>query len=186
MSRGQSEWAWGPREGQTELQDSVHGSVSPVLLQPQSGEGMHAPEDWPGIHQKHTEDSTLHVHGYLHWGSSGSIWSSPRWTSGVFTLCSSLFSPTRFVSFHFCSFSLDQWSPSFLEPGTGFVEDNLSTGWREDGEWRDGSGGTGSDGERQMKLSSLTCHSPPAVPGLGAGGPCSRFTYCAGGAGPNL
>ena len=156
-----------------------------MLLQPQSGEGMRALEGWPGIHQKSTGDSTLHVNGYLHWVTSGSTWSSPRWTSGVFTLCSSLFSPTLFVSFHPCSFSLDQWPPNFLAPRTGFGEDNFSTGWREDGERRDGSGDNGNDGEWQMELSSLTCHSPPVL-GLEAGDPCSRFTSLAGGAGSNL
>ena len=64
------------------------------------------------------------------------------------------------------------------------MEDNFSTGWRVDGEWRDGSGGNGSDREWQMKLSSLTCHSPPVL-GPGAGDPCSRFTSRAGGAGTN-
>lgn len=68
--------------------------------------------------------------------------------------------------------------------GTGFVEDNFSMGQREDGEKRDGSGGNGSDGKWQMKLYSLTCHSPPAV--LGVRGPCSRLTSLAGRAGSNL
>ena len=40
------------------------------------------------------------------------------------------------------------------------MEDSFST----DGEgWGDGSGGNASDGERQMKLRSLTRRSPPAV-----------------------
>jgi len=26
-------------------------------------------------------------------------------------------------------FSLDQWSPTFLAPGTSFMEDKFSTGW---------------------------------------------------------
>ena len=45
---------------------------------------------------------------------------------------------------------LRHWSPTFLSPGTGFVEDNFST----DGVVGvgDGSGGNGSDGEQQMKL----------------------------------
>ena len=53
--------------------------------------------------------------------------------------------------------TLIQRSPNFLAPDTGFLEDNLST----DG----GGGGDGnaSDGERQMKLRSLACHSIPAV-----------------------
>ena len=55
---------------------------------------------------------------------------------------------------------LEQWSPTFLAPGTGFVEDNFSTdrGWRGDG-----SGGNTSDGKQQMKLGSFAHHSPPAV-----------------------
>ena len=59
-------------------------------------------------------------------------------------------------------------------------------GQREDGERRDGSGGNGSDGKWQMKLYSLTCHSPPAVLGLGVRDPCSRLTSLAGRAGSNL
>ena len=55
--------------------------------------------------------------------------------------------------------SLEQRSPTFWAAGTGFVEDNFSM----DGVGRDGSGGNASDGERQMKLCSLTRHSPPAV-----------------------
>ena len=70
--------------------------------------------------------------------------------------------------------------------GTGFVEDNFSMGQREDGERRDGSGGNGSDGKWQMKLYSLTCHSPPAVLGLGVRDPCSRLTSLAGRAGSIL
>ena len=59
-----------------------------------------------------------------------------------------------------------QRSPTFLAPGTGFMEDSFSTGWGEG----DGSGGNASDGERQMKLCSLAHRSPPAVrPGLGLG-----------------
>ena len=48
---------------------------------------------------------------------------------------------------------LHQRSPTFLAPGTVFVEDNFSTGGGGDG-----SGGNVSHGERQMKL-----RSPPAV-----------------------
>ena len=53
--------------------------------------------------------------------------------------------------------------PNFLAPGIGFMEDNFSM---------DGVGGVmvqvvmramGSDGERQMKLRLLSCHSPPAM-----------------------
>ena len=78
------------------------------------------------------------------------------------------------------SWSLDQWSPTFLAPRTSFVEDNFST---------DGACGggvvqvvmreMGSDGELQMKLRSLTtthlllCHPVPNRP-PGAGDPCSR------------
>ena len=40
---------------------------------------------------------------------------------------------------------LNQRSPTFLAPGTGFVEDNFSTFWVGGG---DGSGGNASDGER--------------------------------------
>ena len=48
--------------------------------------------------------------------------------------------------------------PTFLAPGTGFVEDNFST----DGV-RDGSGGNVSNRERQVKLPLLSRRSPPAV-----------------------
>ena len=51
---------------------------------------------------------------------------------------------------------LAEWSPTFLAPGTSFVEDSFSTevgGGGADG----GSDGTVSDGGRQMKLPSLTC-----------------------------
>ena len=57
------------------------------------------------------------------------------------------------------NYSLKQWSPTFLVPGTGFAEDRFSTG----GVGEDGSGGNGSDGERQMNLHCLARHSPPAV-----------------------
>ena len=56
---------------------------------------------------------------------------------------------------------LRQRSPTFLAPGTGFVEDNFFVDRGEAGV--DGSGGNGSDGERQMKLRSLARRSPPAV-----------------------
>ena len=50
--------------------------------------------------------------------------------------------------------------PFWHQGPVGFVEDNFSTdggvGW-------DGSGGNVSDAEQQMKLGSLTSHSPPAV-----------------------
>ena len=47
-----------------------------------------------------------------------------------------------------------QWSPTFLAPGTGFVEDNFSTD-RGGGVGGDGSGSNASDGERQMNLCLL-------------------------------
>ena len=52
---------------------------------------------------------------------------------------------------------LHQRPPTFLAPGTGFVEDNFSLGAGT----ADGSGGnvSRSDGERQMKLRSLA-HPP--------------------------
>ena len=62
---------------------------------------------------------------------------------------------------------LSQRSPTFLAPGTGFVEGNFSTDG--DGE-EDGSGSNASDGERQMKIRWLACRSPPAVwPRVGGG-----------------
>ena len=54
---------------------------------------------------------------------------------------------------------LRQWSPTFLAPGTSFVEDSFSM----DGSRGDGPGSNVSDGERQMELRSLAGHSPPAV-----------------------
>ena len=71
--------------------------------------------------------------------------------------------------------ALNQRSPTFLAPGTGYGEDNLSM---------EGGGGMvqavmrvmGSDGGRQMKLRSLARRSPPAVrPGsLQAADPCLK------------
>ena len=55
--------------------------------------------------------------------------------------------------------TLEQRSPTFSAPGTGFLEDHFST----DGVGGDGSRGNVSDGERQMKLPRLTRCSPPAV-----------------------
>ena len=55
-----------------------------------------------------------------------------------------------------------QRSPTFLAPGTGFVEDNFSTD-REGGMVQAVMRVMGSDGERQMKLRSLSRRSPPAV-----------------------
>ena len=49
-------------------------------------------------------------------------------------------------------------APTFLASGTGFVEDNFSTG-----EGRDGWGSNASNGEWQMKLCLLAHGSPPAV-----------------------
>lgn len=42
---------------------------------------------------------------------------------------------------------LEQWSPTFVAPGVGFLEDNFSMDWvmREGG---NGSGGNVGDGER--------------------------------------
>ena len=60
--------------------------------------------------------------------------------------------------------AIKQRSPTFLAPGTGFVEDNFSSDGvgGVEGVGRDGSGGNASDAERQMKLRSLARHSPPA------------------------
>ena len=55
---------------------------------------------------------------------------------------------------------LGQRSPTFLAPGTGFVEDSFST----DGNEGDGTGGNASDGEREMKLHLLARRSAPALP----------------------
>ena len=52
-------------------------------------------------------------------------------------------------------YPLKQRSPTFLAPGTGFVEDNFTqTGV---------GGGNASNGERQLKLPSPARRSPPAV-----------------------
>ena len=62
--------------------------------------------------------------------------------------------------------SLMQWFPTFLAPGTGFVEDNFSMDPAWGGVGGDGSGGNMSDGgdrKRQMQLRSLARRSPPAV-----------------------
>ena len=64
---------------------------------------------------------------------------------------------------------LEQRSPTFLAPGTGFVEDNFST----DGGREDGSGGNASDGEERLKLGSspavhlLLCDLVPNRPRTG-------------------
>ena len=50
---------------------------------------------------------------------------------------------------HILFWALHQRSPTFLAPGTDFVEDNFSTDGVGEG---DGSGSNASDGERQMKL----------------------------------
>ena len=56
---------------------------------------------------------------------------------------------------------LKHWSPTFLVPGTGFLEDNFSTArWGVGG---DGPGGNVSDGERQIKLRLRDRRSPPAM-----------------------
>ena len=56
---------------------------------------------------------------------------------------------------------LKQRSPTFLAPGTGFMEDKFSTD--QGVGWGNGTGGNTSDGERQMKLLLLARRSPPAV-----------------------
>ena len=76
---------------------------------------------------------------------------------------------------------LEQWSPTFLVRGTGFLEDNFSMDGAVGGMvqavmW---AWAMGSNGEWQMKLHLLTCHSPPAVwlvPVCGprVGDPCFR------------
>ena len=62
---------------------------------------------------------------------------------------------------YICS-GLTQRSPTFLTPGTGFVEDGFSTD-RVGGGVGDGSGGNASDGEQKMRFRSLARRSPPAV-----------------------
>ena len=58
-----------------------------------------------------------------------------------------------------------QRSPTFLAPGTGFVEDSFSTdrGGGRGGMVQAAMRVMGSDGAQQMKLRSLACRSPPAV-----------------------
>ena len=58
---------------------------------------------------------------------------------------------------------LRQRSPTFLAPGTGFVEDNFSTDRGGAGIVQAVTRAMGSDGKRQMKLRLLASHSPPAV-----------------------
>ena len=71
-------------------------------------------------------------------------------------------------------YKIGQQSPTFLSPGTDFVEDSSST--VGGGQWmvqvvmgamvgmvQAVTLVMGNDGERQMKLHSLTCCSPPAV-----------------------
>ena len=61
-----------------------------------------------------------------------------------------------------CWGHLEQRSPTFVSPGTGFVEDSFSMDWGQgmvQGVMRE----MGSNGERQMKLHSLARRSPPAV-----------------------
>lgn len=102
------------------------------------------------------------------------IWSLP--------LCSSL------LSYLFCSLFIPAPSSrsvvphAFWHPGLVLWKTIFPRGG---GRWGvGGPGGTGSDGERQMKLSLPATHLLLSRPG--AGGPRSRFKYCAGGAGPNL
>ena len=61
-------------------------------------------------------------------------------------------------------FPLKQQYPTFLAPGTGFMEDSFSTDGG--GVGGDGSGGNASDGEREMKL-RLIC--PPLTSCCAAG-----------------
>ena len=58
-------------------------------------------------------------------------------------------------------FLIEQRSPTFSAPGTGFMEGNFS---RDGGVGvRDGPGGDARDGDQQMKLHWLARRSPPAV-----------------------
>ena len=61
------------------------------------------------------------------------------------------------------SLPLEERSPTFLAPGTSYVEDNFSTGWGggrvcSGGNRSDGSGSNVSDGEQQMKLCLSPAH----------------------------
>ena len=56
---------------------------------------------------------------------------------------------------------LNQWSPTFWAPGTGFEEDHFSSDGGG-GEWMV-PGCNVSDGRQQMKLHWLARRSPPAV-----------------------
>ena len=61
-------------------------------------------------------------------------------------------------------YSLEQRSPTFLAPGTGFMEDNFSTDrGGEEAMVQVVMRAMGSDGEQQRKLRSLTRRPPPAV-----------------------
>ena len=83
--------------------------------------------------------------------------------------------------------ALYQWSPTFLAPGAGFVEDRFSMD-RAGGGGGHGSGGNVNDGEQwgMADEASLTClplisycvvhfltgHRPVLVLSLGVGDPC--------------
>ena len=69
----------------------------------------------------------------------------------------------KFTAKNFGLYLIRQWSPTFLSPGTGFVEDNFSMDWGAGGMVQAVMGAMGSDAERQMKLCLLACRSPPAV-----------------------
>ena len=94
--------------------------------------------------------------------------------------------------------SLKQWSPTFLAPGTGFLEDSFSTDrWSGEGDNASnvcvgggGSGGHASDGEQRGAADEASLRSPAAhlllcdpVPNRpqtttgvwpGGGDPCSK------------
>ena len=59
------------------------------------------------------------------------------------------------TSHHHVGSNLEQWSPTFLAPGTGFGEDKFSTDGSRGGRWGGHvSGGNVSDGKQQKKLRS--------------------------------
>ena len=67
------------------------------------------------------------------------------------------------IRFHIHNYLLKQRSPTFLAPGTGFMEDNFSTDGGGGG--GDDSGGNVSDGKRWGAADEalLARRSPPAV-----------------------
>ena len=60
-------------------------------------------------------------------------WGDPHSARGAHTLLVSAAQPNSVVGpEHLCPCSrglIDQWSPTFLAPGTGFMEDNFSMDW---------------------------------------------------------